>query len=174
MKINLGCGSNFLAGWVNHDSDVDITKPLPFADSSADVIFAEHVAEHTTPQQAWNFFEECHRVLRPGGVVRIAVPSVERIAERSTPDYEQWVHRSGFCESPTQQSVIKAIVFHHGHQSAWSGGVLLAFLTGVGFKDAILTLPSESYHGLDGVNGHWRVIGEAFNDLETVTAEAVK
>src|SRR5262249_7551150 len=77
-KINLGCGGTRLDGWKNHDSDIDISKKLPFANDSASFIFAEHVVEHIDYYAALDFFCECRRVLAPGGVLRIAVPSIER------------------------------------------------------------------------------------------------
>ena len=133
MHINFGCGGNFLPGWVNHDVDVDIRKRLPYDDNSVDAVFAEHVVEHVTPHEAWRFFEECFRILRPAGVVRIAVPSIVRISQRSDPAYERFCFDRGFSTAPTRQAALKAIVFGHGHQSVWDECVLGAFLDGVGF-----------------------------------------
>jgi predicted SAM-dependent methyltransferase len=63
-KLNLGCGGNILAGWENHDMDVDITKPLQYEDNSIDFIFIEHCVEHTTTPDAVRFFAECLRIWR--------------------------------------------------------------------------------------------------------------
>jgi hypothetical protein len=172
-KIQFGCGSNVLSGWENYDAEVDITRPLPFPDGSADVVFAEHTVEHVTPQQAWGFFEECKRILKPGGVIRIAVPSAEQIAERSTPHYEHFLFQRGFSESPTGPAAIKAIIFGHGHQAIWSQKSLVTVLQAVGFRDAVPCEARQSRFGLD-VNGHGRVIGEVFNQIETIVVEAVK
>ena len=68
-KINFGCGGNFLEGWENYDAEVDITKPLPFEDSSTDFILAEHVYEHIKPREGILFLRECHRILKPTGVI---------------------------------------------------------------------------------------------------------
>src|SRR6266496_1018521 len=87
LKINLGCGTNIIEGWDNHDAGVDITARLPWRGGVADCVFAEHVVEHVTYNQAVHFFMECYRVLRTGGVCRIAVPSVERIWREATPEY---------------------------------------------------------------------------------------
>lgn len=174
MKLNLGCGENRLEGWENHDADTDITKPLPWPAASADAVFAEHVVEHVTPQQAWNFFAECLRVLRPGGAIRIAVPAVDRIENFSTPDYERFCFERGFSEAPTRAAAVKAIVFGHGHQSTWSAPVLLSFLRAVGFADVKRVRIWESHHGMAEANGHGKVIGHAFNELETIVAEGAR
>ena len=46
LKINLGCGTNRIPGWSNHDAEVNITRRLPWADDSADCVFVEHVVEY--------------------------------------------------------------------------------------------------------------------------------
>ena len=76
MKVNLGCGKNKLEGWENYDSEVDLGKKLPFDDDSIEYIFAEHVVEHLSTHEAYDFFDECFRTLKPSGVVRIVVPSI--------------------------------------------------------------------------------------------------
>src|SRR5262249_36260302 len=36
--------------------------------------------EHLDRDEAWRFVEECRRVMRPGGVLRLAVPDLARLA----------------------------------------------------------------------------------------------
>ncbi len=86
--LNLGCGSSYHPDWINMDfihadPDViahDLRNPLPLEKSSCDVIYTSHVLEHLSRQEAQTFLVECNRVLRPGGVLRIAVPDLETIA----------------------------------------------------------------------------------------------
>lgn len=86
--LNIGCGSHFHDDWVNldvapRDSAVmahDVTRyPLPFADNTFDAVYHSHVLEHLPKAEAPAFLEDCLRVLKPGGVLRIAVPDLERI-----------------------------------------------------------------------------------------------
>lgn len=51
----------------------DLEKPLPFADSSFDVVFSKSVIEHFYFPE--NLVHEMYRVLRPGGVVVSMTPS---------------------------------------------------------------------------------------------------
>ena len=82
LLINIGCGPNVEAGWVNVDAsrgpgiDVvwDLRQGLPFKDESASAIFGEHVIEHLPREDAQELLKECHRVLQPGGVLRLSTP----------------------------------------------------------------------------------------------------
>lgn len=84
-RLNLGCGSVYLPEWTNvefksPDSSViehDLREPLPFRDSSFQVVYHSHVLEHLEPLEAAQLLEECHRVLAPGGILRMVVPDLE-------------------------------------------------------------------------------------------------
>jgi SAM-dependent methyltransferase len=81
VKLNLGCGWELLDGYINcdlrenlkADKHFDLNEfPYPFADNSADVILLSHVLEHLDdPVQV---LQECHRVLKTGGELRVYVP----------------------------------------------------------------------------------------------------
>ena len=59
----------------------DIRQGLPFEDNVFEVVYHSHLLEHLTPQQGRDLLCECHRVLRPSGILRIVVPDLERIAQ---------------------------------------------------------------------------------------------
>jgi SAM-dependent methyltransferase len=85
MKLNLGCGQNKLAGYVNVDkyaacepdriADLEVI-PWPFADGSADEIMMTHVLEHLgrDTDVFLSIIKEIHRVLKPGAKLHIRVP----------------------------------------------------------------------------------------------------
>lgn len=54
----------------------DLRKPLPWASESADAIYTSHTLEHLDGAQGGRLIAECHRVLKPGGVLRIVVPDL--------------------------------------------------------------------------------------------------
>ena len=58
----------------------DIRRGLPFPDATIDACYASHVVEHLRPIEAHNLLGHMHRVLRPGGTVRLVVPDLEGIA----------------------------------------------------------------------------------------------
>lgn len=50
----------------------DVSRPLPLATGSVDQLFAVHVLEHLI--DFLPLVDECHRVLRPGGVLHVLSP----------------------------------------------------------------------------------------------------
>jgi predicted SAM-dependent methyltransferase len=85
--LNLGCGARVHPAWVNLDLTPavpevhrhDVCAGLPFADDSFDVVYHSHLLEHLQHHVVPGFVRECRRVLRPGGVLRLAVPDLEQI-----------------------------------------------------------------------------------------------
>ncbi len=83
-KIQIGCGSHLLEGWLNGDLAegdiyIDATKKLPFKDNSFDYIYSEQMLEHITLSQGKYFINECYRILKPGGVLRISTPDLTKL-----------------------------------------------------------------------------------------------
>lgn len=174
IALNFGCGSNHIPGWRNYDTDVDISRPLPFADAYANFIFAEHVVEHIEYMQALAFFRECRRVLKPVGVVRIAVPSIEKIWLDGTKEYFQFTHGKGWAKTADARGVMQAILDCHGHKAPWTASLLAASLYLAGFDEVGGCEVGQSEHSeLRGVEGHGRAIGDANNAIETVVCEGM-
>lgn len=83
IKLNLGCGQNKLADYVNVDREgspdvkADLARPgWPFEDGSATEVIASHVMEHIGPgpEEFLAFMRELYRVCAPGALITIAVP----------------------------------------------------------------------------------------------------
>lgn len=83
IKIHVGCGGKHPESFLNTDllGDVplDITDPLPFDDGSVDFLYSSHVIEHIYRKEFEQFLIECHRVLKDGGQMVHATPSMEKI-----------------------------------------------------------------------------------------------
>lgn len=89
MKLlNLGCGNRFHSFWTNVDfvsnnKNViahNLLRGIPFADNLFDVVYHSHVLEHFSKADGELFLNECYRVLKPAGIIRVAVPDLEQIA----------------------------------------------------------------------------------------------
>jgi predicted SAM-dependent methyltransferase len=89
--LNLGCGSRYIADptWVNIDfysdsSDVlacDLLRGIPYANDHFDFVYQSHLLEHFAREDAAALMRECYRVLKPGSIIRIAVPNLEVICK---------------------------------------------------------------------------------------------
>lgn len=96
--LDIGCGPNPHPELINLDYlwrpgiDVcwDITRGLPFSDSSMRGVFSEHCLEHFNRATALALLREIRRVLAPGGVLRLVVPDaglyLDTYARRSAGD----------------------------------------------------------------------------------------
>src|SRR6266705_6002420 len=77
--INLGSGPLVAPGCINIDFfgvpgidyGADLRRPLTIDDCTVDGIFSEHTIEHLTYAETGRLLRECHRIMKPGGVIRI-------------------------------------------------------------------------------------------------------
>lgn len=145
-KVQFCCGGNILPGWDNRDIDCDMTKlPLPYADGAVDLILMEHGLEHFTVAQALAILDEFRRILKPGGMIRICCPVLERLNPGAGRD----------------------IALNHGHLIIFSTQSLKDFIRIAGFANIRETARSH-------FDGHWKVIGKEKDDIETARIEANK
>jgi SAM-dependent methyltransferase len=59
----------------------DLTKPFPWAPGSAEAVYSSHTLEHLSREDGRRFLLECHRVLEPGGLIRIVVPDLRQAVD---------------------------------------------------------------------------------------------
>jgi len=84
MKLHLGCGKrDFGEEWVHidkaeyaHIQYKDVTS-FPFEDNSCDIIYSSHLLEYFDRVEVSSILTEWNRVLKPGGILRVAVPDFE-------------------------------------------------------------------------------------------------
>jgi len=81
-KLNLGCGTDYMNGWVNVDNgntfcdikhDIEVF-PWPFEESSVDEIKMQHVLEHVSRDKFIPLVREMYRVCSNGAVINIVSP----------------------------------------------------------------------------------------------------
>ncbi len=88
VKINFGSGPYPLDGWINVDIDqasrpdivADLGRPLPLADRCADYMHTEDFIAQLEPGDLLRFLQECRRVLKPRGALRVLTPDLARFA----------------------------------------------------------------------------------------------
>ena len=190
-KLQLGTGSNVLEGWLNTDIHdfrgkneivfLDARRRFPLPDNSFDVVFSEHMIEHMTYTEGRRCLLECRRVLRPGGRIRIATPSLDRLIrlyDRELTDLQrQYIRWSIDTFVEPADAYFPGFVLNNffrdwGHQFIYDEQTLRHALETAGFVDVEeLPIGQSGDPRLVGLERHMRSAAE-FNELETIVLEA--
>jgi len=141
--VNIGCGENYVDNMVNIDGNVfrrkdiwlDLTLGLPFPDNSIRGVYASHVLEHFSGDNARRLLSEAYRVLCPGGGVRIVVPSLEFAIEAYTTKtvslLPEWPEKHDSIGGRFNNFLLCA----NQHLLMFDFSFLEEILTGVGFRE---------------------------------------
>jgi predicted SAM-dependent methyltransferase len=148
--LHCGSGANLKVGFLNTDSMVlvdeaggqtapggvfwidnqflylqhDATKPFPIAGGVFRWIYSEHFIEHIPQPLALAWLKEMRRLLRPGGLVRVSTPDLEKYV-RGYLDPEQEfftehasrLRQMGVGNVPVRGAwMVNQIFRHWGHQ----------------------------------------------------------
>lgn len=170
MKLNLGCGSQVIDGWVNVDYSIgarlakfpffrilnkkiklfnlnwdnriyihNLTKAFPWEDNSVDIVYSSHTLEHLPREEGLKFLNECHRVLRRGGIIRIVVPDLAYLVREYSEGRlraDEFVERLGVLyghsKNPIKNRLSPFIQFPH--KCMYDSATLLTILRDIGFN----------------------------------------
>jgi predicted SAM-dependent methyltransferase len=185
-RLQLGSGPHELPGWLNSDlllGDIylDITRRFPFPDASLAYVHSEHVIEHVPEEAGAQMLREIHRILRPGGVVRLTTPDLAKLVaiyEDRSPvvsrdDYAQYLEAGTYGVPHAHAAqVLNTAMRAWGHQFLYDEEDLVARLTDAGFSKIERVEPGESSHPL--LAGLERHGSEWSNRAEAMTIEAVR
>jgi predicted SAM-dependent methyltransferase len=149
-KLQLGAGGNYIDGWLNTDIEpkptgvyLDAASDYPFASGSFHYVFAEHLIEHLPWEGGLKMLKECHRVLAPGGKIRIVTPNLARYAslinDNIDLEAQKFVDASRRVFAWPETPVMPAYVFNKavrewGHQFIYDPATLKKTLELAGFK----------------------------------------
>ena len=185
-RLQIGSGPVSLDGWLNSDlisGDIylDVTRKLPLPDRSIRYAFGEHVIEHISQRQAERLLRELHRVLQPGGILRLTTPDMKKIiaiyADRnpvvSRADYARFLDRETGKQHFQPCQILNDYMRLWGHQYIYDEEDLRARLQQVGFVQIRRWEPGESEHGrLRGIERHGGA--EWINRAEALSLEAAR
>ena len=145
-KLNVGCGGVAFDGWVNVDIEPkrgvdlvwDATRRFPMEDGSCSLIYSEHFLEHLSIDQARAFLSECRRLLAPGGVLRIATPSLEYLVGKYVSDDwrdQEWLRKPPFSSIETRAEMVNVGLRNWGHRWLYDSEELHRRLADGGFEN---------------------------------------
>jgi len=88
IKLQLGCCDRKIPGFVNvdirSDQNPDVAYDISKIDeifNEVDLIYSSHVLEHFKRNEYMNVLKTWFKVLKPGGILRLSVPSLSAIVE---------------------------------------------------------------------------------------------
>src|SRR3989338_10666076 len=141
--INLACGGKLCLqpGWINADHSpstegvmqINVLKPLPFADNTFDVVYHSQFIEHLPMDKAYVFLAECCRVLKPNGVLRVVTPDLENQAAEYLRNLQAVLRDPGDEEARLRYDWIRLEMIDQLTRHT-SGGEMVAFLARSGSK----------------------------------------
>jgi predicted SAM-dependent methyltransferase len=199
-RLQIGCGSNLLNSWLNTDlkdikediAFMDAGEKFPLTSNSFDFIYSEHVFEHLDLSQQINMMQESYRILKIGGVLRIATPSLdflfnlyknpEGVANKA---YTNWAinHSNSLVNIKNQVKseethycyVINNFFRAWGHQLIHNFDSLKHLGQQYGFQIVESCEVGESkYAELQNIEKHGTIIPDEFNKKETMVIEFTK
>jgi len=137
LRLNLGCGFAPLPGWINVDlagasADFawDLGLGLPFADNTVEAVVHEHLLEHLPLDAGMALHRESLRVLKPNGVLRVAVPDAGALLGSYAGSGDaRWVN-----SHPTPMLAVNAMFYGWGHRFMYDADLLIRLLRLAGFR----------------------------------------
>jgi len=169
-KYNLGCGTslyeNYLnIGFWNHlQNDAvykdlngttntymlnhDLNHGIPAHDNSLDLVYHSHMLEHLSFQEGIDFIKECFRVLRPGGMMRLLVPDLEKWTKAYMVKDDFFLGEYRKCLDGdihvTPAAIFMGMLHNHGHKMGYDYETVHWVLQKAGFERIRRTLYSDS------------------------------
>ena len=123
----------------NSISWANVTRKIPLPDGSVDVLYSSHMLEHLDRAEALKFISESKRVLKKGGVIRLALPDL-KIAIRDyieTEDADAFVEKiyMGLDRPKTLMDRLKLLIIGTRHHHwMYDGKSISALLKCNGFS----------------------------------------
>lgn len=161
IALHIGCGPILIPStpeiaWANIDKEAHFTSDTPqflrwncldlvprFGPRVADIIWSCHMLEHLEyPRETTSFLADCHKLLKPGGILRLAVPDLELVAKAYVagsdlkfihgPDFKAYYHKS---ESRAER--LHWFTHSWEHTITFDFDLLSSLLFDAGFKNGI-------------------------------------
>lgn len=189
-KLHIGCGPHNLEGWLNADLyprgdqiRLDATRRFPLEDNSIDFVYTEHMIEHIPWSAALIMLKESFRVLKPGGILRVATPNMEFLTqllqEPLSEASQNYLKHNRQIWTPWAPDASGIFVFNHfmrawSHQFIFNVATLRRTLEMAGFSEiAQRPLTESSAPELCGLAAVERM-PPGFLAMETIVLEGTK
>jgi predicted SAM-dependent methyltransferase len=184
LKVHVGCGKNYLDGWVNtdisgkYDAYWDLMgDAAPFEKGEVDAFFMEHVLEHFTLKDGIKILIKMSSYLKKGGVLRVVVPSLESLIDGYLNDTDFLVTNNSLF--PNKKLAFKAQLVNQtfygfGHKNMFDKQLMRFAL-----RSAKFNVDNEFFFENDEIgntvfSGVGRRIYKSTSSVKNISVEVVK
>jgi len=190
--LEIGSAHYSKPGWLATDLNppaghtcirLDASESFEIPSESFDFVYSEHMIEHISFEGGRHMLEECNRILKPSGVIRIVTPTLGFLLRVMSADrgmlensYRDWSVTEHVPEAPqvTNAFFLNNFVRNWGHTFIYDRETLELALRLSGFEPVVSCELNESTHpllrGLANV-GRLRL---GFLELESMALEGTK
>ena len=192
-KLNIGCNKQILDSWLNTDLKennevlyLDAKKKFPFNSKTFDYVYSEHLIEHLSYNNGLNFLNECFRVLKINGKIRIATPDLKVLIQLynlyKTPEQKEYIRWMTDNYLPKEMKDYKAAFiinnafYNFKHKFIYDFDLLKQHLKKAGFTNIERHAVKESEDtNLQNLEKNLEDIKcSTINAFETLVIEAIK
>lgn len=130
-KLNLGCQTNYLEGYINLDIDPEVDPdilhdlnffPYPFKDNHFDEVYMSHILEHL--EDVHRVMKEVCRITKKGGIIYIRVPHYSNPGSYADPTHIHHFSHKTLLYIINDNKILR-------HEIVVSGNKLLNYLSGL-------------------------------------------
>lgn len=120
-RLNIGCGKFPRPGWINLDNKArpgvdcvaELRADLPFPEGAVDYAVAIHVFQQIRLNLLAPAMARVRRVLRPGGVLRLALPDLDRAIDAYRRGDDAYFADAGQSWRSRGAKLVAQIVWHN-------------------------------------------------------------
>jgi SAM-dependent methyltransferase len=175
-RLNVGCGLNPAAGWLNLDWRAqegvdlccDLRGPVPLADRCIDYAVAIHVLQDLAWADIPLALAELRRVLRPGGVLRLGLPDLDRAIEAYRRGDAAYFYVPDADARSLGAKLVTQIVWYGSVRTPFTFDFAHELLTNAGFS----RIARSAFRRTD--SEHAQIVELDNRERETLFVEAVK
>jgi predicted SAM-dependent methyltransferase len=127
--------SAFASQWRYNFNRIDARNGLPYGTAAVDLANSSHFLEHLPYDDGLKFLKECRRVLKPGAVLRLAVPDAGKLMGMYSKgdDLSCFNEVNDGCENAPSQAAKLYALLHEGHSAIYDQETLAELLKRAGF-----------------------------------------
>jgi methyltransferase family protein len=154
-RLNWGCGSHVQPGWINTDVKAapevdlvaDIRKGLPLDDDSIEYAVSVHALPELSYDEVVPALQELKRVLKPGGVLRLVLPDLQKAIDAYIEGNDRYFHLVEDDVTTLGGRLVTQILWYGYSRTLFTSDFTAELLTEAGYVDLALCQPHQTASG---------------------------